>query len=106
MEVPEHCVQSMLQIREYLTEELQNLPTDKGLTYSLRAMRAACRRFLETTQSGSGDIIMFGCHLGHSASWVFNGAVGELRGTFGHHVATIAAQYGLAVEDEPDRGSG
>jgi hypothetical protein len=31
---------------------------------------------------------------------VFNGAVGELRGVFGVHVARLAASHGLDVEDE------
>lgn len=34
------------------------------------------------------------------ASWEFNGAVGELRGVFGIHIAQLAAQYGIDVEDD------
>jgi len=30
----------------------------------------------------------------------FGDALGELRGTFGIHVARLAAQYGLDIEDE------
>lgn len=42
----------------------------------------------------------FGGHTGHWASWEFNGALGELRGVIGLHLARIAAQYGLDIEDD------
>jgi hypothetical protein len=63
-------------------------------------MRAACRKFLDTTCGGGDEVVRFGGHRGHWASWTFNGAVGELRGTFGLHIVAIAAQHGLDVEDE------
>jgi hypothetical protein len=100
MEVPEHCVSSVLQMREHLTRELQGLTTEKELADHLRAMRAACRKFLNVACGGSEEVVRFGGHRGHWASWTFNSAVGELRGTFGHHVAALAAQYGLDVEDD------
>ena len=42
----------------------------------------------------------FGAHRGHWASWEFNGAIGELRGVFGIHVAKIAVAYGVDVEND------
>jgi hypothetical protein len=33
-------------------------------------------------------------------SWTFGSALGELRGTFGVHVAKIAAEFKLDVEDK------
>lgn len=63
-------------------------------------MRAACRKFLSTVEADDRRIIQFGAERGHYASWVFNGAVGELRGVFGVHVARIAAAHGLDVEDD------
>jgi len=62
-------------------------------------MRAACRKFLNTVGEEESDIIKFGSHLNHYASWIFIGALGELRGVFGIHIAKIAAEYGLDVED-------
>lgn len=100
MEVPEHCVESVLDIRRFLTRELAPLSEDSELKASLRAMRAACRKFLNTVAVDSrSEIVRFGAHRGHSASWEFNGAVGELRGVFGVHLARMAAQHGLEVED-------
>jgi len=99
MEVPDHCVRSVLEIRHYLTDELQALAAEGGLSESLRAMRAACRKFLD--RIGRDDaIIRFGGHMGHWASWEFNGSLGELRGVFGIHVARLAASYGIDVEDD------
>ena len=99
MESPDHCVQSVLEIRHFLTEEIQSLSESAEIVNSLRAMRAACRKFM-TTVGVRSDIIRFGAHRGHWASWEFNGALGELRGVFGIHLAKLAAAYGLDVEDD------
>ena len=110
VEVPSHCVESVLQIRQYLTHELQGTDRDAPLSATLRALRAACRKFLDTV----GPIDHHGV-IGHGyQDWVFISALGELRGSFGIHVATMAASYGLDVEDElasilpaePDEPSG
>jgi hypothetical protein len=101
MEVPDYCVRSVLEIRAYLTSELQRIPSEKDLAQSLRAMRTACRKFLDTVQADDlGIVVRHANYPGHWASWKFNGAVGELRGVFGLHIASIAARYGLDVEDD------
>lgn len=100
VELPDHCVHSVLDIRRFLTAELGNLASDGQLAKSLSAMRAACRKFLTTVQQDSGRIIRFGADRSHYASWVFIGALGELRGVVGLHVAAIAAAFGLDVEPE------
>jgi len=100
MELPHHCVESVFRIREFLTAELGKLDSETEIAKRLRAMRAACRKFLGTVEAEGGQIIKFGASYGHYASWVFNGAVGELRGVFGIHIATLAASHGLDVEGE------
>jgi len=99
MEVPHHCVKSVLEIRRFLTAEIQSLNESSGISDSLRAMRAACRKFMNAVGCRS-EIIPFGAHGGHWASWEFNGALGELRGVFGVHVARIAVSHGLNVEGD------
>lgn len=99
MEVPYHCVQSVLEIRQFLTTELQLLDRDSEIAESLRALRAACRKFMDIVGARQ-DIILFGAEKNHWASWEFNGALGELRGVFGIHIARLAAAYGFDVEDE------
>lgn len=79
---------------------LQDLPEKSELAENVRAMRAACRKFLDTTGDDRSDLIVFGVSPGHWASWRFHDAIGQLRGVFGIHVAQVAAKYGLDVEDE------
>lgn len=100
MELPDHCVQSILRIREFLTQELGALDSDQPLAQSLRAMRAACRKCLATVEAEGRHIIQFGAHRNHYASWIFNGAIGELRGVFGIHIATLAVSHGLDIEGD------
>ncbi len=100
MEVPDHCVRSVLEIRRFLTEELQALPPGSPLAEPLRAMRAASRKFLAYSDRWP-DPEEFSPEWGaHWPDWEFNQALGELRGVFGVHLAALAAAYGLDVEDE------
>ena len=99
-ESPDHCVQSVISIRQFLTTELGNLSPDDKIAQSLSAMRTACRKFMDTVQAEDGRIIQFGSSHGHYASWIFISALGELRGVFGIHIATLAVGYGLDVEKE------
>ena len=82
-----------------LSLELGSIDEKSALAECLRAMRAACRKFLDSVQDDE-SIIRFGAHLGDFASWQFNGAVGELRGVFGIYLAQIATQYGLDIEKD------
>ncbi len=87
-EMPDHCIQSVLEIRRFLTAELQDLPARSKLAGHLRAMRASCRKFLDMLPDG------------RVPQMVFLTSLGELRGVLGLHLAVIAAQYELDVEDE------
>lgn len=111
MEVPKHCVQSVIEIRQQLTTAIADVNESSQLSRVLRAMRAACRKFLTSVHSDE-RVIQLGASRGHYASWHFNGAVGELRGVLGVHLAQISAQFGLDIEDElarilpaPDSGT-
>ena len=109
MEVPEHCVESVLGIRETLTGELGRLDVGSPLSESIRAMRAACRKFVSAIDGGTPHSFWRGSYQ----SWVFGAALGELRGVMGVHVALIAHRYGLPVErdlarimpDAPDQSA-
>jgi hypothetical protein len=98
VEVPSHCVQSVLQLREFLTDEIGRSSNSVELREHLRAMRAACRKFLTRVDGADREIIPFANSPGHWAGWVFNDALGQMRGVFGVHVAQVAAKYGLDVE--------
>ncbi|MFF8376237.1 DUF6650 family protein [Streptomyces sp. NPDC015661] len=96
VEVPQHCVASVFQIRETLTQFLMDPDTGDELAQQLKTLRAACRRFLNDVGSD------------HSPSptvnaWsaaTFGNALGEFRALFGIQLALIAAQYKLDLPDE------
>jgi len=99
LEVPPHCVHSVLEIRHFLSGELGKLDAKSEFASSLRAMRAACRKFLERVGTDGREVILYANHHGHWASWTFYSALGEMRGTFGVHLARIAAELKLDIED-------
>lgn len=96
-ESPDHCVQSVLQIREFLTAQLPNF-SDQDTVDSLRAMRAACRKFISATEEPG--LLHNAFHSGHWANWHFLAALGELRGVIGIHIAKLAAKYKIDIEDD------
>lgn len=50
LEVPSHCVASVLEIRRFLTIELSKLDSSSEFAASLRAMRSACRKLIRETE--------------------------------------------------------
>ena len=101
MEMPEYCIRSILEIRQFLTTELSSLAQESELSKSLKAMRAACRKFLDCSQSSDPRQIDVGRRpYTHLEGWTFYSGLGELRGVFGIHVGLIAVHYGADVEDQ------
>jgi hypothetical protein len=101
LEVPSHCVHSVLEIRRFLTAEIGRLDSGSEFAASLRAMRIACRKFLERIGvDGDERTVLYANHRGHWASWTFYSALGEMRGTSGVHLARIATQFKLDIEDK------
>lgn len=101
LEVPGHCVESILKIREFLSSSLSQLTDDSVLAGNLKVMRSACRKFLVTVKAeGYGDILRYAAQHGHSASWTFYSALGELRGVFGISLALICERFDVEIEAE------
>ena len=101
LEVPSHCVHSVLEIRRFLTAEIGRLDSGSEFAASLRAMRIACRKFLERVGvDGDERTVLYANHHGHWASWTFYSALGEMRGTSGVHLARIATQFKLDIQDK------
>lgn len=99
VETPAHCLESVMEIRRFLTSELGKLGAKSDLKTPLRSMRAASRKFLDATQRRP-EIVEFGMDHGHWASWEFGIALGELRGIFGLWLGVLASRYRVDVEDE------
>lgn len=74
LEVPEHCVHSVLEIRRFLSDELGKHDSGSGFAGSLRVMRAACRKFLDRVGTDGREVTLYANHHGHWASWTFYSA--------------------------------
>lgn len=87
--------QSVLEMRTELTNTLKSCPDDEQLTGPIRAMRAACRKFLD--HMGPPDSRTRSFYPREAVIWH---ALGELRGVFGLHLARLCAAFGIDVEPE------
>ena len=90
-EIGSFIVQSILDTRERLTRDIKDLSTDSLLRKILRAMQAACRKFLDENQSPSAG-------YGEPYQAQLLCTLGELRALLGIHIARIAFTYDLDVD--------
>jgi len=111
LEVADQCVQSVLEIRRFLTGEIGQLADDSKLSDHLRGIRAACRKFLDDMPRGHGRILR--PHWAGPFESEFFTQLGVLRGEIGIRIAAIAVMHGLDIEGElastlpePDTGEG
>lgn len=95
MEYGPWVTQSVLEIRQEITETLKRYPADDDVLASLRAMRAACRKFLDE-HSGPTKRIRHP-YADEAMMWA---SLGELRGVFGLHLARLCVAFGIDVEPE------
>ena len=63
MEMPDYCVQSVIEIRRFITQKVGTVQGAE-LQESLMAMRASCRKFLDMIGINE-DAIKFAHHIGH-----------------------------------------
>lgn len=111
LEIEDQCITSVLDIRRFLTQEIGKLGDGSDLANHLRAIRAACRKFLRESQPGHQRIRTPPWHGPFDSAFIL--ALGDLRSTIGIHVAAIAVMHGLDVEGdlaealpEPDEDDG
>ncbi len=78
-----------MEIRKALTDSIQQLPENSNAIHCLRAMRAACREYLDKHDDGFG----FPPH-----KYLIN--LGRLRTVFGYYIAQLAIMYGIDIEGE------
>jgi len=90
----EYCIRSAIEIWNYLTQELGSAKRGSSLSNSLRAIRAACRQFVEAGGPHRRNFM-------GAAPWEadpFGLALGDLRTLVGVQVAMIASEYEVEVE--------
>lgn len=101
VEVEDHCIASVLEIRQFLTHALTDQSGSDELTDHLRAMRAAYRKFLgEVGVEQEFYLPRYRSYSNGLHDYRLNQALGQLRSTFGVHIAHLAVKYGLYVEDQ------
>ena len=87
-EIEDQVTTSVLEMRKNLTDAIQKLPDESNAVPRLRAMRAACREYLD-------------CKDRHfQPSFMFLTALGRLRSLCGVNVAYLAVEYGVNIEGE------
>ena len=101
LEVEHQVVDSLLKIREMATDTLGKLPEGSRATGPIKAIRAACRRFLDEPHANFPHLERR-WHRGYrdEADSGFFVALGELRATVGLQVATLAVTYDLSIDEE------
>lgn len=92
-EMPDYVSRSIIEIRHELTDVLKKLDEGSQLVEYVRAMRAACRQFLDQAPVRR----RFG---GFGGDLEFFTALGKLRALLGIHIAQICVSYGVNVEEE------
>ncbi|GAA3424584.1 hypothetical protein GCM10018953_17670 [Streptosporangium nondiastaticum] len=92
-----HCVQSAIQIRAFITEQLKRHKMGRELCLALKAMRSACRHFVDVAGPQGEN---FGYRMGPIGANRFGLALGDLRAQMGFYIATIATQYKIEVDDD------
>jgi uncharacterized protein DUF6650 len=95
-----YCVPSVIEMRQVLTDQITASSSDADLEKNLRAMRGACRTFLEKVVIPPAV-----SHPSHGFSdpkdpLVLIGALAELRATFGLYIGILAAKYGIDIEED------
>ncbi|WP_055483151.1 DUF6650 family protein [Sphaerimonospora mesophila] len=96
MEDEVHCVRSAIQIRAFLTEQLTQRHIGQELRQILKAMRAACRHFVD---AAGPDGRNFEYRMGLAGDNAFGLALGDLRSRMGFYIAAIATQYKIEVDE-------
>ena len=87
-EVEHEVADSVLRIRDELTQAIQRLSDGSDALLSLRAMRVSCREYLDNVRKRNGARFFFLLELG------------RLRALFGYHIAHLAVKYGIDIEGD------
>ena len=96
-EIPAHCTESVIKIRERLTEDMQQIGPSSELEATLSSMRASCRCLLDKVNKLDNE---FKYRSGTGFDMEFFSALGQWRGIMGVHLAYLSAKYHIDVEQQ------
>jgi hypothetical protein len=85
-ELADEVMQSVLRIRDVLTDAIQRLGEDSNAAPAMRAMRAACREYLDDSRQRYSHDLSIG--------------LGRLRALFGTQIAFLAYVYRVDLEED------
>ncbi len=94
LETPHWVVESVLEIRKQLTETIASVDRTSDIVPHLRAMRAACRKFMDEAERKR-----HGRHPRYGFDDIFT-ALGEMRAILGIHIGQLCVKYGIDIEGE------
>ncbi len=98
-EEPSHVVQSLLKIRDELTNDLKRVGDNSPAKDSFRIMRAACRDFLTLNSAKAQEHNRGMMHeTGYQQEEFFIG-LGKLRAIFGQQLAVLGYLYGVDIKE-------
>ncbi|HDX7083471.1 TPA: hypothetical protein RQA65_000919 [Clostridioides difficile] len=98
-ETIEPVVNSVIEIKNYLTSELMNVNEKSELQGYIRAMRNSCNKFLSKCKDDNNFRVQ-ACCAGNISNWIFTSAIGEMRGNFGIMIGQIVSAYGISIEED------
>ncbi|MDD1530033.1 hypothetical protein C7U92_21185 [Bradyrhizobium sp. WBOS7] len=99
-EEPSHVVQSLLKIRDELTNGLKRVGDNSPAKDALRIMRASCRDFLTLTSAKAYENdrgMMRGDYIWEQEQFFIE--LGKLRAVFGQQLALLGYLYGVDIEE-------
>lgn len=100
LEQPDHVVQSILQIRQELTNSLKRVGDNSPAKDAFRAMRAACRDFLTHPAMAEHPDKRDFRGWGTWQQEEFLIGLGKLRAVFGQQLAMLGYLYSIDIEDQ------
>lgn len=98
VEVAIYCIDSVLQIRDYLTIELQNAAIEADINLYIREMRMACNMFLSNFRKEDYEYsVPFFKELQDEKEIEFLVGLITLRKVFSSSIKNISKKYQLSV---------
>ena len=99
LEIESQVTHSVTEIRQLCTDVLVSLSEKSPATGPLRAIRAACRRFLDEPREDFRNFDHYGFGRQREGPGFFT-SLGELRATIGAQIAILAVHYRIELEAE------